>query len=571
MDGLDLRQAVVFLAAAGIVIPLVQRLRVSPVLGFLLIGIAVGPFGFAHWSDQLPWLNYITITDVSGVKALAELGVVFLLFMIGLELSLERLWAMRRLVVGLGGAQILFCTLAISALAYAFGNPVAASFVLGASLALSSTAIVIQLLSESGRFGTRVGQGSFAILLAQDLAIVPILFLIGAFSPLGDDELLPALAWALAQALLAVSIILGIGRLAVRPLLRMAKAARSPELFVAATLLIIIGTAAATHAAGLSAALGAFLIGLLFAETEFRYDIEVDIAPFKGLLLGLFFMSIGMSIDTAEVASQPGWIAASVVGLIVLKATITAVCAIVTGFTRAQAIETGLLTGQGGEFAFVAIGLSLSLALMPEETGQFMLIVVSATMILTPLLAVVARSVGRALDGTSPADDVALNIAEGLNGHIIIVGFGRTGQLLAAIMEQHRFETVAIDNNPLHATSARQSGTSIFVGDASRASMLAKFHPETAAAIAVSTDNPEAAERVLAAAQELAPHTPIILRAHDDRHAERLRAQGATLVVPEVEEAGLQIALQLLEHGGMSPEAALETVALERARISRPD
>ena len=305
MDDLALNQIIVFLAAAGIVIPILKRAQMSPVLGFLVVGIIVGPYGIARGAEADSWLRHVTVSDVAGVTALAELGIVFLLFTVGLELFLQRLWQLRKLVFGMGGAQIGATALIIGGIAYAFGNTSAAAFILGACLALSSTAIVIQLLSESGRFSTPVGQGSFAVLLAQDLAVVPLLFIVAAFAAEASTSLPVALGLALLQAALAVALILGIGKLCIQPLFRFVRASESPELFVAATLLIVIATASVTHAVGLSAALGAFLAGLLFAETEFRFDIEVDIEPFKGLLLGLFFTSVGMSINLAQVASNP--------------------------------------------------------------------------------------------------------------------------------------------------------------------------------------------------------------------------------------------------------------------------
>ncbi len=374
MEDLRLHDAVVFLAAAGLLIPVAKRFRISPVLGFLLIGLAIGPHGLARVAENYAWLRYLLITDVAGVRALAELGIVFLLFMIGLELSLERLWGMRRLVFGLGSAQILLTGLVIGSIAWTFGNSVEASVLLGSCLALSSTAVVMQLLIEQGRFGSTVGRGSFAVLLAQDIAVVPILFLVGTFGAHVGGSLLWELGLAVGEALLAVLLILGVGRLVVRPLFRFVGSADSPELFMAVTLLAIIATAAATHAAGLSAALGAFLAGLLLAESEYRHEIEINIEPFKGLLLGLFFMSVAMGIDLVEILTNPGWVALSVFGLFAIKSLMTTGLARLFGFSWAHATEMGLLLGQGGEFAFVVVGLALGFGLLPEPTAQFMLI-----------------------------------------------------------------------------------------------------------------------------------------------------------------------------------------------------
>jgi len=556
----------VFLAAAALVIPLARRFQLSPVLGFLLVGLAVGPHGLARLAERHEWLRYVLITDVAGVRALAELGVVFLLFMIGMELTLKRLWGMRRTVFGMGSAQILLCALVIGAIARGFGNSLEASVILGGCLALSSTAIVIQLLTEQGRFGTSVGRGSFAILLAQDMAVVPMLFVVGSLGARGEGSLAATLGLAIGQALLAMLIILGIGRLVVRPVFRYVSGLHSPDLFMAVTLLIIITTAATTHAAGLSAALGAFLAGLLFAESEFRHEIEVNIEPFKGLLLGLFFMSVGMVIDPLEILANPLLIGLSILGLFIIKAVITAGLARLFGFGRGHAIEIGLLLGQGGEFAFVVIGLAATFALLPVATAQFMLIVVSVTMFVTPMVAQGARRLGAAIEARGqhrPSDDV--DVAADLEDHVIIVGYGRTGRLLAELLDRQHVAHVALDLDAGQVAGLRAKGAPVFLGDASRDAMLEKMRLRNAAALVISADDPDAAERVLVSARRLSRDLPILVRAHDNSHAKRLIAQGATQVVPEVLEAGLQLGQVMLQHVGLPVDAAREVVDLERA------
>ncbi len=566
MEELRLQEAVVFLAAAALVIPLARRLGTSPVFGFLLVGLVVGPHGLARLAEHQEWLRHVLITDVAGVRALAELGVVFLLFMIGLELSLERLWGMRRLVFGMGMAQILVSGIIIGAIARAFGNSTEASVVLGSCLALSSTAIVMQLLTEQGRFGTAVGRGSFAVLLAQDLAVVPMLFVVASFGADSAGSIIGALGLAIGEAALAVALILGIGHLVVRPLFAYVSGLRSPELFMAVTLLIIIATASATHAAGLSAALGAFLAGLVFADTEFRHEIEVNIEPFKGLLLGLFFMSVGMVIDLAEILTEPVWIVLSIVGLMAIKSLCTAALARLAGFTSGQAVEMGLLLAQGGEFAFVVVALAATLGLVPDPTAQFMLIVVGGTMFLTPLMARVARSTGAAVDARASAGaEAEADIPAGLRDHVIIVGYGRIGRLLAELLDRQQVAHVALDLDASHVAGMRTRGAPVYLGDASRTAMLEKVRLQGAAALVVSTDDPQAAERVVIAARRLSAELPILVRARDDRHAERLLSCGASQVVPEVLEAGLQLGQVMLEHVGLPSEAAREIVDAERA------
>lgn len=565
MEDLQLHDTVVFLAAAGLVIPVVKHFRISPVLGFLLIGLAIGPHGLARFVEDYTWLRHLLITDTEGVHTLAELGVVFLLFMIGLELSFERLWSMRRLVFGMGSTQILVTGAVIAGIAWVFGNTLQASVLLGSCLALSSTAVVIQLLIEQGRFGTTIGRGCFAVLLAQDIAVVPILFLVGTFGAHLGGSITLELGLAFGEALVAVLLILGIGRLIVRPVLRFVGAADSPELFMAVTLLVIIATATATHAAGLSAALGAFLAGLLLAESEYRHEIEVNIEPFKGLLLGLFFMSVGMGIDLAEILNNPFWISLSIVGLFTIKSAVMTVIARLYRFDWPHAMEIGLLLAQGGEFAFVVVGLAMGFELLPAATAQFMLIVVGGTMFLTPLVARLARRAGDALLARSRTIvDESLGLAPDLSGHVIIVGYGRTGQLLAGLLDQQQIPHVALDLDADRVTKLQAADVPIQLGDASRALVLERTHLRRAAALAICTDDPGATERVLLSARRVSPETPIVVRARDTAHAGSLLELGADRVVPELLESGLQLGHVMLEAIGFPAAAARDLIETQR-------
>jgi CPA2 family monovalent cation:H+ antiporter-2 len=554
MEDLRVHDAVVFLAAAGLVIPFAKRLKISPVLGFMLIGLAVGPYGLARFAEQHIWLRHFLITDVAGVRALAELGVVFLLFMIGLELSIERLWRMRYLVFGLGSTQIIVTGIIIGGIAWAFGNSVEASVILGSCLALSSTAIVVQLLIEHSRFGSTVGHGSFAILLAQDLAVVPILFVVSTFGAHVSDSLVWPISLAFGEALIAVLIIFVIGRLLIRPLFRFVGIADSPELFMAVTLLTIISTAVATYTAGLSAALGAFLAGLLLADTEFRHEIEINIEPFKGLFLGLFFMSVAMGIDLSEILAEPVWIFLSVIGLFVIKSLVTTGLARMFGFSWAQATEMGLLLGQ-------VVGMALSLALLPESTAQFMLIVVGVTMFLTPLIARLAHGIGAKIEAREQSTSTQEKVIPHLANHVIIVGYGRTGQLLAALCDQQQIEYIALDLDATRVADLRAQGAPVYLGDASRIAMLQKMGLSHAA---VCTDDPNATEQVLRAARRISSNVPIVARVHDSVHASSLLNQGATEVVPEVLESGLQLGHVMLEEIGLSTTVARDIIDAQR-------
>ncbi len=569
IETLNLREVVVFLVAAGVVVPLFHRLRVSPVLGFLAIGVAIGPHGLAQVVDTVPWLRYVVIDDVEGVRALAELGVVFLLFMIGLELSLPRLWAMRRLVFGLGGAQVIISGGVITGIATLFDNTLTVAMIFGAAFALSSTAIVMQLLAENRRLGTATGRTSFAILLFQDLAVLPILFMVGALNQEAERSALGSFAWAIGQALIAVAVILVVGRLVLRPLFRFIGSTASREMFIALVLLVIIGTALATQQVGLSMALGAFLAGLLFAETEYRHEIEVDIEPFKGLLLGLFFLSVGMAIDVMEIVRNPVWLFLSVIGLFLVKAPIIYGLARLFGAARSVALESGLLLGQGGEFAFVIVGLAWSLGLIPDPMAQFMLIVAGVTMIATPGVAWGARHIGRTMQawearhGQSTAD-----LAQDMTSHVIVVGFGRVGRMLCDFLDNEALPSIAIDRDADLVHRQRKAGASLFYGDATRPEILRRFGAASAAALVITMDSPDAAERVVAVARRHWPKLSIYARARDVTHATHLIGQGANHAVPETTEASLQLSEMVLVGAGV-PEQTARSLVEERRQAEQ--
>ena len=565
IEALNLREVIVFLVAAGVIVPVIQRFRVSPVLGFLIVGVLIGPFGLARYTEALPWLNYAVIADREGVRVLAELGIVFLLFMIGLELSVDRLWAMRRLVFGLGGAQVVFTGTVIAAIAFFFDNTLPVAVVLGAGFALSSTAIVMQLLTENRRLGTATGRTSFAILLFQDLAVLPILLMVAAFAAQGERSVLLAFAWAMAQAVIAVAIILFVGRLVIRPLFRFIGSTTSREMFLALVLLVIFGTAVATEGAGLSLALGAFLAGLLLAETEYRHEIEVDIEPFKGLLLGLFFVSVGMSVDVAQVAAKPFWLIASVFGLFLIKVPIIYALARLSGAQHSVALESAMLLGQGGEFAFLIVGLASSLELMPADTAQFMLIVTGITMMATPAVAHIARRIALTIEkweesrGQPDAD-----LPGDLSGHTIIVGYGRVGQMLGSILDEQELPYLALDLDANLVAQFRSKGASIFHGDANRPEILRKFGIDRANVLVITMDSPGSTERVVVIARRSCPNLAIYARARDTDHAIQLISRGANHVVPETTEASLQLSEIVLMGAGVPDQAARHMIDARR-------
>jgi CPA2 family monovalent cation:H+ antiporter-2 len=565
-----LRELILFLAAAGLVMPVVRRLKISPVLGFLCIGLAIGPSGLGRFAAEVPAINHFVVPDVEGVRRIAEFGVVFLLFTIGLELSLSQLWAMRHLVFGLGTAQVAVSALAIGVIAHAFGHSFAAATILGLSLALSSTAVVVQLLTERLQLSTPVGRVSFGVLLFQDLAVVPILFLVGVLGTEAQGSLSAAALQAFGKAFLVIAMILAIGRIIVRPLLRFVGGAGSRELFMAAVLLLILGTGVLTAEAGLSMALGAFLAGLLFAGTEYRHQINSDIEPFKGLLLGLFFISVGMSLDLAAVWADLGWVALSVAGLVLIKSAILFGLALSFRLPAPVALEAGLLLGQGGEFAFVVVAAALAVGLLAPAAAQFILLVVVVTMFLTPLLARLgrlladraARRFGRAYQHDAIPD---------AEGHVVIGGFGRVGQMLGRLLEAQRIPYVALDTDPDLVAAMRAEGAPVFFGDASQPEVVAHLGMDRAIAFATTMDEPGSGEWIVANVSRTWPHLPVFARARDPEHARRLKACGAVGVVPETTEASLQLGENLLVGIGIPEDAARRIVDEQRNALASAD
>jgi CPA2 family monovalent cation:H+ antiporter-2 len=557
------RELLVFLVAAGLVVPLAHRLRISPILTFLAMGVLIGPYGLAA---SVPALGGVLITNDEGVHFLAELGVVFLLFTIGLELSLRRLVSMRHLVFGLGGLQILLTAAAVGALALLFGNELPTAIILGLALALSSTAIVMQILTSRGRLGTRVGRASFAILLMQDLAVIPILIIAGSFSAGAEGAILLQLAQALGLAALVIAAILISGRLLLAPIFRMAGSTRSPEIFMASALLVIVATGMATAAAGLSVALGAFLAGLLFSDTEYRHEIEVTLAPFRGLLLGIFFMSVGMGINVWAVAAEPLWLPLSVIGLVLLKAAILIPLALAFRLPVATAVELGLLLSQGGEFAFVVLGSALRADAIAPEAGAFFLLVTALSMALAPVIARAAETIGRLLErkqavGLGPQAEL-----EPDRRPVIIAGFGRVGQMLASILDAREISYVAIERDIEVVRQRRLDGAAVVYGDASRPETLRRLGVSGARALVVTTDDGLAAEHIVATARKEGPELVILARGRDADHAMGLLDRGADEVIPEAIEAALQLAETLLRAVGLDADTAARMIE-ERRRL----
>ncbi|HET9904742.1 MAG TPA: cation:proton antiporter [Xanthobacteraceae bacterium] len=558
-----LNDVCVFLGVAGMIVPLFQRARISAVLGFILAGIAIGPFGLGRLAAAYPWVRYLTIEDRSAIEPFGELGVMFLLFLIGIELSLPRLWSMRRYVLGVGAVQVGASMVAIGGVLLLLGLGAEAAVVLAMALALSSTAIVMQLLQEQGRAATTLGRVALSVLLFQDLMVSPVLFVTGV---LGRSEGNVALGFAiaLAQAAAAVALIVVAGRYVLRPLLRFAGRTGSRDLIMAITILIVLTIAAATAAAGLSVALGAFLAGLLLGESEFGEQIEVDLEPFKGLLLGLFFTTVGMSINLADVAQSVHWLVLASAGLLLLKALVLFAAARAFGVAISTSAEVALLLPQASEFAFVVVGLAGASALLEPRVASFTLACVSLTMLATPPLALAGRRAGILLQRMGHGDGPSDAEIRDLEGHVVIGGFGRVGQIIASLLEAEKIPFVALDTDGALVTRERKAGRLVFFGDAARPEMLERAGVARAGAVVVTLDAPRAAERMVEHARKHNPSAVVVARATDRTHAARLLARGALGVIPEAVEASLQLAGRLLEALDLPKEAVQRRLAQAR-------
>lgn len=458
--------ALIVLGTAGIVVPLVRRWGVNPVLSYIGAGALLGPFGLGSCVKSFPFLHWFTITEANNVAEIAELGIVFLLFRIGLELSFPRLMTMRRWVFGLGTLQILLTAAAIAGVATMAGQKPSVAMILGLSLSLSSTAIVLDLLSNQGRLTTSAGRASFSVLLAQDLAVIPILLFVSILGADSGGSVLRSLATALLQTFIAFAAIVGFGRLLLRPLFRLVATAHSSELFIAAILFVIVGAGVVASQAGLSMGLGAFVAGLLLAETEYVKAIEGTLDPFKGLLLGIFFFTVGMNIDFRELVREPGWLLVSVLSLVAVKSLITVTLAELFHFSWPAAVETGLLLGPGGEFAFVTIGMATALDLIDAHVSSFVLVLTALTMALTPLLSLAAQRLTSVLSPTKAIAPELIAQPVGVGKHAIVVGYGRVGKVVCSLLKQHGVPYIAADYNATTVTRDRREGHEVYYGDA---------------------------------------------------------------------------------------------------------
>ena len=566
----DFKDVVLFLATAGIVVPLFRRWRISPVLGFLGAGVLLGPSGLGALGAYAPWVAELTINSPRELAQLGELGVVFLMFMIGLELSWARLWLMRRYVFGLGALQVLGCGLIVGLTSYLLGASPAAAAAVGAAMALSSTAVVMPILTENRRQHVQAGRVTFAVLLFQDLAVAPILITLSLLGREDGAGLSPDLLLSFAPAVAVVAGLVGFGRFLLRPMMRSVAKARSEELFMAACLLVVLGSGLLAAFAGLSMALGAFVAGLLLAETEFRHQVEQVIEPFKGLLLGLFFLAAGIGLDVGLILEEPLQVAGVTFGLMGLNAALIFGLARGFGLKWRSAVETALLLAASGEFAFVILGSAMTQGLVPDALGQSLLVSATLSMMCIPALAALGlRIAGRAVAGVAEA----AGPGETGEGRILLVGFGRVGRLVGEMLDRHGLPWSAIDQDAGVVERGRRAGHSLFFGDAQRPGFLERCGLDSARALVVTADADAddlgAVEALVSLVRDRRPDLTIVARARDSLQALRLYDLGVSDAVPETVEASLQLSEAVLLGVGLPAGPVIASIHERRDAFRR--
>ena len=532
-------ELVVILLAVGVMVSVAcHRLRLPPILGYLVVGIAVGP-------HALGW-----IPDSKEARYLAEFGVVFLMFSIGLEFSLPQLKAMRRIVFGLGLSQVVLTLVGGIGFALLAGWGWKTGIVVGGALAMSSTAIVSKMLAERGELNTPQGRAAMGVLLLQDLAFVPLLIVIPELGR-GGETLWEALGFAAIKAAVALMVLLVFGQALMRGWFNLVARRRSPELFMLNLLLVTLGLAWLTELAGLSLALGAFLAGMLIAETQYRYQVEEDIRPFRDVLLGLFFVTVGMQLDFNVVVHQAGWVLLALVLPVAGKLVLITALTRAFGNTLAASLKTGFYLAQAGEFAFVLFTVSAGGAFLAHETQQVILAAMLISMLLAPLLIQAAEPLARKLtanDWLARAAELTVVAARTMarQDHVLICGYGRSGQNLARILDEEQIGYVAMDNDPERVREAAGSGSSVVYGDASRKEALLAAGVQRARALVITFADLRTAKKILHLAREIKPDLPVIVRTVDDAAIDELLKAGATEVVPEIMEGSLMLASHAL-------------------------
>ncbi len=561
LDNAAFSDALVILGAAGLVIPAFARFRISPVIGFILVGVAVGPAGLGTLTDRFPWLYYVTISNRESIAPFAEFGIVLLLFSIGLELSFRRLWAMRRLVFGVGFAELAGSAALIGIALHVIGQSPAGAAGLGLALALSSTALVLPLVGTT----SAVGRSAFGMLLFEDLALVPIIFVLGAMAPAAGSGGWESIGGvALGGALTVVAMYIG-GRIVLPRLFAQAARTKSPELFLAASLLVVIVASVATTAAGLSPIVGALLAGLLIAETEYHSEVEVITAPFKGLALGVFLITVGMDLDLRSIAANWPSLLLAVVGVVAVKAIVTFLLLRVGQARLGTAAETGLLMGSPSETTLIVLATAAQAQLILPSTAAFWQTVTSIGLTITPLLAKAGRTVARRIEARSIEP---IGIADAQEGPgTILIGFGRVGRMVADMLATHNQRYLAVEADIDTVSQARAAGYPVMFGDIARGELVDRLNVSQARALILTMDDPVLTVRLARRMRALSPTLPIIARARDAAHAAELYRAGVTDAVPETLESSLQLSEAVLVDLGVAMGPVIASIHEKRDEL----
>ncbi len=559
-----LNTLLVILAAAGIVIPAFARFRITPIIGFILVGILVGPFGLGSLAGQYPWLAWVTITDSKSIDPVGEYGIILLLFSIGLELSFRRLWSMRRRVFGLGALGLFGGALLIAPVLLIAGQSLVAAIGLGLALSLSSTALVLPISGTK----SAVGRSAFSMLLFEDLAIVPIIFLLGALAPQAGGASWDIFFQTLFQGALVIAAILVIGRFLLPPLFGQAARTKTPELFLSASLLVIILSSLATSAVGLSPIVGALVAGILIAETDYQSQVEVMISPFRGLALGVFLISIGMQIDLAYVARNWPSLVVAITGVLIANAGVTGVLLRFAGARAGTATETGLLMASPSETTLIVLAAASAAAVIDSETAKFWQVATAMGLTITPILARIGHDIARRMEMRVSGQTLTEDIDPDTD-RTVIIGFGRVGQLVADMLRKHDQPYVAVESNIDAVVAARRAGYHVIFGDVAAAGALEKLHVADARALILTMDAPVLIAHTVKRVRKALPDLKIVARARDVDHAAELYRAGASDAVPETLESSLQLSEAVLVDLGVPMGPVIASIHEKRDEFRR--
>ena len=556
LGGSELSNALIILGAAGIVIPAFARLKISPVIGFIIVGVIAGPYGLGAYSSQYPWLEAVAITNPETIQPYAEFGIVLLLFAIGLELSFRRLFAMRKSVFGVGAAELMGGAILIGGGLMAIGNSLAAAVVLGLALAMSSTALVLPIAGTT----SPVGRAAFSMLLFEDLALVPLIFLFASIGGTGSISELVDVLW---KGTLVIIALLVAGRLLLPPLFAQAARTKSPELFLAVSLLTVILASLATSAVGLSPILGALIAGVIIAETEYHSEVEVVTAPLRGLALGVFLITVGMSLDLPSLLNNWPQVLGALVLVLLAKVLVTGFLLRLAGSRAAVAAETAVLMASPSETTLILLGTGAAAGVINADAASFWQVVTALGLTITPLLAKLGRLAARSVDR-----DSAEQVNEGAAaGKTVIFGFGRVGQMVADMLRAHNREYLAVESDIDGVLAARREGYAVLFGDVAHSGLVERLHLGQASAVVLTMDDPVLVVRLARRLRSEYPDLPIIARARDTDHAAKLYRAGVTDAVPEALEASLQLSEAVLVDIGLAMGPVIASIHEKRSQL----